>query len=173
MEGHEVTPPGARRRPRWRYRVSQVRAAFRARLSAEDRDAALAELPPEMQRLFLRMAPRDQVHAVRVLRLLDEEDPLMRQAALLHDAGKAVTPLGTVGRTVVVLAEAIGRVGLAERIPIVGPRVRRYRQHPEIGAEMLRQCGADPALVEIVAEHQAATPRRPETLRLQAVDGRE
>jgi hypothetical protein len=35
---------------------------------------------------------------------------------------------------------------------------------------MLRRAGADPGLVEIVAEHQAQAPRRPETRQLQGVD---
>jgi putative nucleotidyltransferase with HDIG domain len=157
----------------WRYRVGQALAATRAGLAPGDMPAVQAELPPPLFALFAAMAPRDQVHAVRVLRRLEGAEPLLRQAALLHDAGKAVAPLGTPGRSLVVLAEASGTVAVLERVPLLGRRVRRYRAHPEIGADMLRQAGADAVLVEIVAEHQALSPRLPETLRLQAVDGRE
>jgi hypothetical protein len=56
---------------------------------------------------------------------------------------------------------------------VLGPRIRRYRQHPAIGARMAATAGADPRLVEIIAEHQSAAPARAETRRLQAADGRE
>jgi putative nucleotidyltransferase with HDIG domain len=153
--------------------VSQARAALRARVSDDDRARVGAELPPDLERLFWRMAPRDQVHALRVLRRLDGTDRLLRRAALLHDVGKASAPLGTMGRALVVLTSSLAAGRVLELIPALGPRVRRYRQHPQIGAEMLRAAGAEEALVEIVAEHQARAPRHPETLRLQAVDGRE
>jgi putative nucleotidyltransferase with HDIG domain len=156
--------------PRWRYRVGQVVAAARASLTDADRAEAMAELPPSLQPLFAAMAPRDQVHGLRVLRRIGSDAPVLRQAALLHDAGKAVTPLGTPGRSLVVLAESVGAGRLLELVPLWGRRVRRYRQHPSIGAEMLRRAGADPGLVEIVAEHQAQAPRRPETRQLQGVD---
>lgn len=155
------------------YRARQAMAALRARPTEADVASALAELPVELRPAFQRMAPRDQVHALRVLRRLDSDDPLLRQAALLHDAGKAAAPLGTAGRSLVVLAGAAGALWLLEVVPVLGPRVRRYVRHPQIGADILGAAGAGPDLVEIVAEHQATVPRRPETLRLQAVDGRE
>lgn len=154
--------------PGWRYRVGQVLAARRAHVTDADRGEALAELPEALQGMFLAMAPRDQAHALRVLRRVvgaeGGAEPVLRQAALLHDAGKAAAPLGTPGRSLVVLAKALRMTAL------LGPRARRYRQHPEIGAEMLRRAGADPVLVEVVAEHQSNTPRHPETQRLRAAD---
>lgn len=157
----------------WRYRVGQALAATRAGLASEDLAEVSAELPPALLDLFTAMAPRDQVHAIRVLRRLKGAEPPLRQAALLHDAGKAVAPLGTTGRSLVVLAESVRAAAALERLPLIGPRVRRYRDHPAIGADLLRKAGADVVLVEIVAEHQARSPRRPETRRLQAADGQE
>ena len=82
---------------RWAYRVGQVRSAHRARMSDRDRAEAFSHLGPELGGLFLRMAVRDQQHALRVLRRLDGPGPLLCQAALLHDVGKAEAPLGTLG----------------------------------------------------------------------------
>jgi putative nucleotidyltransferase with HDIG domain len=158
---------------RWAYRVGQVGAAHRARMSDRDRAEALSQLSPELGGLFLRMAVRDQQHALRVLRRLHDEGPLVRQAALLHDVGKAEAPLGTLGRSLVVLAEAIGTMRLLCRLPLVGGRISAYSRHARIGAEMLSGAGADPHLVEIVAEHEDTRPVHPETARLQAVDERE
>ena len=158
---------------RWAYRVGQVGAAQRARMSERDRAEALSHLGPELGGLYLRMAVRDQKHALRVLHRLDNAGPLLSQAALLHDVGKAEAPLGTVGRSLVVLAETTGTVALLRRLPVVGVRASRYLRHAQIGAEMLKAAGAAPELVEIVAEHQASRPDHPETVSLQAVDERE
>jgi putative nucleotidyltransferase with HDIG domain len=158
---------------RWAYRLGQVGAAHRARMDDADTAEALSHLTPELGRLYLGMAVRDQAHALRVLRRLGHADSLLCRAALLHDVGKTRAPLGTPGRSLVVLAEPIGATRLLCAVPFVGTRVRRYLRHPEIGAEMLRAAGADAALVEIVAEHESHRPHHPATARLQAVDERE
>src|ERR1700730_1132910 len=133
---------------RWAYRVGQVRSAHRARMSDRDRAEAFSHLGPELGGLFLRMAVRDQKHALRVLHRLDDAGPLLCQAALLHDVGKAEAPLGTMGRSLVVLAEATGTVAVLRRLPVMGVRASRYLRHAQIGAEMLKAAGADPDLVE-------------------------
>jgi putative nucleotidyltransferase with HDIG domain len=158
---------------RWAYRLGQVGAAHRARMDDADLAEALGHLDLELGRLYLGMAIRDQKHALRVLRRLGRADSLLCRAALLHDVGKTRAPLGTPGRSLVVLAEATGTTHLLCALPVVGTRVRRYLRHPEIGAEMLRAAGADAALVEIVAEHESSRPRHPATAMLQAVDERE
>jgi putative nucleotidyltransferase with HDIG domain len=157
----------------WAYRVGQAIAGTFGRLDPAAAAAATAELPANLRPLFLSMRPRDQRHAIGVLRRLGPAPDVLRQAALLHDVGKVQAYLGTPGRTLVVLAGSTGTTGLVRRVPGIGPRVERYVAHPAIGAEMLRGAGASADLVEIVAEHQEKRPRRPETVRLQAADGRE
>ena len=158
---------------RWAYRVGQVCSAHRAAISEADQEEALSHLDAALGELFLRMAVRDQVHALRVLRRLGDAEPLLRQAALLHDVGKIETPMGTKGRSLVVLARATGTTGLLTRVPGIGPRVQRYLDHPRIGAELLRDAGADGPLVQVVAEHESKRPSHPETAILQAMDERE
>jgi putative nucleotidyltransferase with HDIG domain len=158
---------------RWAYRVRQARSAHRVAVTDADRQEALSQLEPALGALFLRLAARDQLHGLRVMRRLGDAEPVLRQAALLHDVGKIEAPMGTAGRSLVVLARATGTVILLTRVPGLGPRVRRYLEHPRIGAELLRQAGADSSLIEIVAEHASKSPSHPETAILQAMDERE
>ena len=157
----------------WMYRVGQVRDARRAVMSDADREEARAHLSPALEELFLRMAVRDQAHAMRVLRRVGAIEPLLCQAALLHDVGKIESPLGTPGRSLVVLARATGTTSLVIRLPRIGPKVRRYLDHPRIGADLLRAAGADAPLVQIVAEHESPEPSHPQTAVLQSIDRRE
>ena len=162
--------PGPLRRAS--YRVGQALSGTFGRPDARAASEAAGELPANLRPLFLEMRRRDQGHAIRVLQRVGAAPELLRQAALLHDVGKARAFLGTPGRTLVVVARAAHMTAAVSRLPYIGGRVARYELHPEIGAEMLRQAGAPDALVEIVAEHQWSHPRRPETRRLQEADGR-
>jgi len=166
----------ARHRPRGpvlrqaAYRVGQALGGTFGRVDPVAAAAAVAELPDSLRPLFLAMRPRDQRHAIGVLHRLGPAPEVLRQAALLHDVGKAEAYLGTPGRSLVVLAAATGTIDWLRRLPLLGGRLVHYMRHPEIGARMLREADASPVLVEIVAEHQDRDPCHPETRRLQEVD---
>lgn len=77
-------------------------------------------------------------------------------AALLHDVGKIEANLGTWGRVfATVVIKVVGSERVAQWTKQRGwrGRVASYLQHPEIGAELLRDAKSDPGTVAWAAEH--------------------
>lgn len=111
--------------------------------SAADAAWALGMLLPGEAALWQRMSVQDRRHAITVARRFVALAPGCPRGevagALLHDIGKLASGLGTFGR---VLAT------------IVGPRtarLRRYREHEQLGEEMLRAAGSATETVDLVA----------------------
>ena len=102
------------------------------------------------RRLWVQLSNQDRRHSAAVGRRFVAERPEATRAeiagAILHDVGKIECGLGTFGRVV-------GTV--------VGPRTKRFRayhDHEDIGAEMARLAGSDPATVDLIAERGPAYP---------------
>ena len=116
---------------------------------AAELELADRSLLPAESSLWHRFGPADQRHALLVARRFlamrpDASRPEVA-GALLHDIGKLASGLGTAGRVVATL---------------VGPRtarLRRYHDHEQIGAAMLRDVGSDPVTVELVQGRGAAS----------------
>lgn len=148
-------------------------------------------LVPGEQVLWTRMSGPDRRHAVGVARgtieLLghDGDDGAERAvvaAALLHDAGKVESGIGTIGRAVVTaLALVTGRTRLAA---VPGPgrrergwrrRVRLYLTHDAVGARLLEEAGSDPLTIAWTREHHLPrdswTVAQPAADALKAADG--
>ena len=121
-------------------------------------------------RLFLRMTPSEQCHALRVLNALrqgGETHPDLLRAALLHDVGKAEEPpLRLWERALVVLAapwwkkadslwEASAPRGWRRPFVIAA-------QHPLWGARAARKAGASQRTVALIRHHQDALDHPPQ-----------
>lgn len=109
---------------------------------AEDR------LLPGERELWVRLSNQDRRHSIAVARRFAAARPDATRAevagAILHDVGKIDCDLGT-----------FARVGAT----LVGPRTaafRSYHDHEEIGAEMARRAGSDPATVDLIAQRGPA-----------------
>ena len=137
----------------------------------EDADRWAAErLEGAQQALFASMTIRDRVHSVAVARRT--EDVLGEghhvQAALLHDVGKALAPLGTTGRVVASLAEGT-TLGdwlerRASRRPSGGRRgplasMGAYLTYTELGARRLEVLGVPPMVSAWAREHHLPPER--------------
>jgi len=99
--------------------------------------------------LWVQLSNQDRRHSAAVARRFVAERPAASRAeiagAILHDVGKVDCGLGTLGR---VVATVVGDRGPAS--------FRAYHDHEEIGAEMARGVGSDPATVELIAQHGPA-----------------
>ena len=124
----------------WHLTKRLVGAAVAQPLHSTEVNEVAAILTPAELQLFTQLSTADQRHALHVVRRFDAfvgealhvTPPVAaRRAALLHDIGKAQTPLSTVMRVVAT---------------IVGPRTaafRRYHEHEAIGVTMLEHAGSD------------------------------
>jgi hypothetical protein len=117
----------------------------RAEPAVEDVAWAFVNLSEAEWRLWSQMAVQDRRHSIEVARRFVELAPAAAQpeiaGALLHDVGKQVAALGTLGRVVAT---------------IVGPRGARFRDyhaHERLGAELLLAAGSHPATIELVQGH--------------------
>lgn len=132
-------------------------------VTGEDLGWAGSFLTEPERRLFARMSTTDQRHSVGVARAIERhgvdgeapEDWVM-VAALLHDVGKSVAGLGTYGRVVATLSEAVGGHSMATAWSESRGFTRRvglYLRYPELGADLLRVAGADERVVAWAVEH--------------------
>ena len=128
---------------------------------------AAGVLTPAELGVWRRMSGPDRRHAVGVARRVDEAlrggaRPVLA-AALLHDAGKIDSGLGTLSRvpvTVFALAGGRSRARTWVELPDgVRSRVAAYLDHPARGAALLRAAGSDPVTVAWAAEHHLPPDR--------------
>lgn len=150
-------------------RVGQFWRAIRAAVTPGELDWVRKQLPQRAWPLFFGMHPADQRHVLNVAGTaleLAEQEPgadkaLLTRCALLHDAGRRRGALDIWGKVWAVLAERCLPLGLRRRLrrrqvrsllDRPGYALYVYREHPRLGAEMLRRLGLF-AEADIIARH--------------------
>ncbi|MEX0767364.1 MAG: HD domain-containing protein [Microthrixaceae bacterium] len=144
------------------------RSVFSVSASQEQVAWAYEFLTESEQRLFMRMPSVDQAHCIGVAQAvsghlsqvgLSEEDPAatwILAAALLHDVGKSVSGLGTYGRVVATISEALGGSDMGAHWAERGGMTRRvglYLQYPQLGADLLSLASSDERVVAWAVQH--------------------
>ncbi len=148
---------------RLRHRLGQFFGALRPHVSADERAEAYRYLTAGERRLFETMMLRDQQHGIAVyrrVRAASGDDPPLFAAALLHDCGKGRVMLWQRVAHVVLGFVSPGRRGAIASEHGSGWRRAFWRllYHPEIGAELAAQAGADPDVVRIIREQESERP---------------
>ncbi|MCY4135938.1 MAG: HD domain-containing protein [bacterium] len=117
---------------------------------AAEEDWLMGLLSEREATLYAQMSPVDRSHALRSARCPALADDAQRVAAALHDVGKIQSGLRTWTR---VAATVVGAV-----LPgILRGRWADYRDHPRLGAAMLRDAGSAELIVAWAAEHHLST----------------
>lgn len=130
------------------------------------------------QRIWNTMSNPDRRHAVAVARAVadgwsfeasggSERDRAVMAAALMHDSGKVISGYRTPARVAATVVWAVADDRVANRWleqrsgRRFDPRFRlaQYRRHPELGADMLRQAGADPLTADWAEQHHQPEER--------------
>jgi DNA-binding protein H-NS len=150
---------------RARHLAARYFGSLRAR-TLDDATVAwvAATLEPGEQRVWDGMGRADHAEGVAVARTFEQTGVdaapnagEWRAAALLHDAGKQLSGFGTSGRVfATIVAAGAGRT--RARRWADGPagwraRVGRYAAHDDLGADLLGQAGARPAVVAWARAH--------------------
>ena len=123
------------------------------RPSVADQRLVADLLDPGNAAVFWAQSVPDQVHGIRVARSVLEAEPQrgdLARAALLHDVGKQASSVGTFGRSVATVLDAL-------RLPMTSG-MRSYRNHAAIGADMLSSMDVEPVVVAFAAGHHGPCP---------------
>jgi len=142
-----------------------------------------SHLPEKAWPLFLGMHPADQRHVLNVARTaleLAEKEPaadkaLLLRCALLHDVGRRRGTMDIWGKVWSVLAQRYLPTKVRLRLSCrqvrslldkPGYALYVYKEHPRLGAEMLRAIGLSEEAAIIARHHEPYAPGEPVELTL-------
>ena len=142
------------------YRLRQFWQAVTAKPGNQDLELAHEYLSPPLMALFTQMQKSEQMHSISVFQDLlshGEENPDLLIAALLHDVGKIKHPLSLFERIEIVIGTALfpkqsKKWGKSQPQGWKRPFVIA-QNHPQWGAETVKNAGASKQTVEIIRRH--------------------
>ncbi len=166
-------------------RIRQGLRALLAPVAPLDFQLAQRHLTAQELEAFQRMSRAEQLHSLKVLRdILDQNETAptaLAAAALLHDVGKSRYHLTVWQKTLSVLVNALvpqfaAGLGQDETIRFWRAPFALHAHHPKWSGEILRACGSDAAAIWLAEHHQENAenyrdhPHHELLLRLQMAD---
>lgn len=141
-----------------------LRAVF-AKITKEDREYIKKYLNDNGQRLFFEMAIFDQAHAIMVAKTIETFDyegnrDFLARIALLHDVGRR--GVSVFDKVFCVLINAVSKK-LAKTLSKYFHSLHIYYNHPQIGAELLKNVGFTRE-AEIILHHHENMKNPPREL---------
>ncbi|QNO14392.1 HD domain-containing protein [Alkalicella caledoniensis] len=144
-------------------RITQFIKSITARITKEDYELMNKYLGDQkrLKELFLLLPVFEQRHCIDVAQTIqkqfseqlnEEQKHTIMQAALLHDLGKLNMGLNPVTKSVAVIFDKINRQS-AMRLTGKMKFMNGYYNHPEIGAEILKQCNVQEEIIYLVRHH--------------------
>jgi len=158
------------------HRAWQFFRALFARVDESEYALVGAHLPPERVALFHRMHRVDQRHCLDVfyaLRNTGCTDPVLLEAALIHDAGKAIARITIWHRVCFVL---LGRFAPRRLARLAGDGqgwrapFAAYLSHAERSARLAQKAGSAPEVVACIREHHRSESNDSRSATLQWAD---
>jgi hypothetical protein len=143
------------------YRFQQFWIAWTASPSVKDLERAHEFLSPALMDLFLQMQPSEQAHSLSIfkeMKDMGERSPDLLAAGLLHDVGKCRYPLSPWERALIVVFRRISP-SLVDEWSNSAPHGWKkpfavYARHPDWGADMVKEAGGSPLIVNLIRRHQ-------------------
>jgi hypothetical protein len=155
------------------YRFRQFSRGLRAKPTRQGMTEAQEILSPDLYAQFIRLQPSELAHTINVFRAVREEsdDPDLLAAALLHDVGKIVVPLGIWEKVFIVVVRNLGLRKFFDRFNRGNLNAKPTgfarglvvaERHPSWGAQLAHRAGANRMVVQLIRRHQDPLPPDPE-----------
>ncbi len=145
------------------YRIKQFYRGLFAKVTLEDQQFLKKHLSKQEICLFRRLRIGEQRHCLNIAYdclAINEHNPTLIKAALLHDVGKVQSNLTLINKAFVVLVIKLNIPG--KMLPQFIKEALYYKKHhPELGAKILEKIGTQSPVIFLTRYHHREALNNP------------